>query len=62
MLSDVCGGGGGLHSHQPARQAGSQPAVPPGPPSSAPFSPLPGDESWHLLKVKPAGVPWLSLG
>lgn len=32
------------------------------PPNPLPPAPLPGDEWWYLLKVKPAGEPWLRLG
>ena len=37
------------------------PAVPPPTPPHTP-APLPGDEWWYLLKLKPAGEPWLRLG
>lgn len=31
-------------------------------PPTTPPAPLPSDEWWYLLKVKPAGEPWLGLG
>lgn len=67
-MAAVCGRG--LYSQQPVEKRKRRgeghtlprywpPAVPPNPP---PPAPLPGDEWWYLLKVKPAGEPWLRLG
>lgn len=67
-MAAVCGRG--LYSQQPVekKRGGVRgthtapllgPFVSPPPPSPAP---LPGDEWWYLLKVKPAGEPWLRPG
>lgn len=66
-MSAVCGRG--LYSQQPVekRRGGVQgrthcPVSGPLPYPPPPPAPLLGDEWWYLLKVKPAGEPWLGAG